>query len=139
MHGILPVIFKEISSELGKVGKKSFFTALRLHKYVASSVWLTLQAEIFNWRYDEWTFFMVALIFPRFCRFLSCQKIPYFVIDTMFSLDLFSWILSVLLSDDPLTIQRMSMSVFPYLITLSGTWIDIVAKAAIENGKYCHT
>lgn len=39
------------------------------------------------------------------------------------------------LSDVPLTIQRILMSVFPYSIILSATWIDIMAQAAIDN-KY---
>lgn len=70
---------------------------------------------------------MEAFILLRFSRIWSCQKVPKSEIDTMLAFDFFSWITSVLLSDVPLTIQRMSMSVFPYLITLSVTWIDIVA------------
>lgn len=63
----------------------------------------------------------------RVSKTLSCQIIPKYEIDTMLPFDFFSWIPSMLSNDVPLTIQRMSMSVFPYMITLSVTWIDIVA------------
>lgn len=72
----------------------------------------------------------------RVSRILSCKKIPKLnesEINRMFVLDFFSWILPMLSSDVPLTLQRMLMSVFPYLITLSVTWIDIVAYARIEK------
>lgn len=82
---------------------------------------------------------MEAFISLRVPRILSCQKIPESEIDTMLVFNFFSWIPSMLLSDVPLTLHRMSMSVFPYLITLSVTWIDIVAYAAIEKIENCHT
>lgn len=70
---------------------------------------------------------MEAVNLLRVSRTLSCQIIPKSENDTMLAFDFFSWIPLMLLSDVPLTIQRMSKFVFPYMITLSVTWIDIVA------------
>lgn len=139
MHGTLPVIIKDICSDSEWYEIKSSVVALRSQKQIASSVRSTSQAKIVRCRYDDWTFFISAVNLLRFSRILSCQKVPKSDFDTMLVFDFFSSITSVLLSDVPLTIQRMSMSVFPYMITLSVTWIDILAQAAIEKNENCHT